>query len=286
MSGNSQNGHTLPRLAGVMRRLLGEGGCPWDREQTLATLKRYAVEEAYEVCDAIDGLGDDAHATVTDEAPRAHAPDAPAVLHHREELGDLMFQVVFQSGLAERFGWFTLDDVITGIADKLERRHPHVFGDLAVRDSAEVISNWEKLKLAEKQGRGALDGIPRALPALLYASRMGDKAARVGFDWPDAKGPRAKVDEELHELDLAVASGDRAAIEHELGDLLFSVVNLARKLGLDAEQCLGGTNRRFAARFRGVESRARAAGRPLDAHTLEELDAYWDAAKRDEEAGA
>ena len=276
------DGASLPRLAGVMRRLLGEGGCPWDREQTLASLKRFCIEEAHEVCDAIDGLGPDAKATVTDAGPRAHAPDDAAVLHHREELGDLLFQVVFQSGLASSWGWFTLDDVIHGIADKLERRHPHVFGDAKAGTAAEVITAWEKLKLAEKAGRGALDGVPRSLPALSYAQRVGEKAARVGFDWPDAAGPRAKVDEELAEFDRAVTSGDKEAIADELGDLLFSVVNLARKHNVDPEDALARTNRRFAERFRGVEARAKEAGRALDAHTLEELDAYWNAAKADE----
>lgn len=276
------DGASLPRLAGVMRRLLADGGCPWDREQTLRSLKRYCIEEAHEVCDAIDGLGPDAEATVTDAAPRAHAPDDPAVLHHREELGDLLFQVVFQTGLASSWGWFTLDDVVAGIADKLERRHPHVFGDAVAGTAAEVITAWEKLKLAEKAGRGALDGVPRSLPALSYALRAGEKAARVGFDWPDAAGPRAKVDEELGELDRAVASGDREAITDELGDALFSLVNLARKHGVDPEEALTRTNRRFTARFQGVEARAQAAGRALDAHSLAELDAYWDAAKADE----
>jgi len=276
------DGASLPRLAGVMRRLLADDGCPWDREQTLATLKRFCIEEAHEVCDAIDGLGPDAKVPVTDTAPRANAPDSPAVLHHREELGDLLFQVVFQTGLAASWGWFTLDDVIAGIADKLERRHPHVFGDAKAGTAAEVITAWEKLKLAEKKGRATLDGVPRSLPALAYALRVGEKAARVGFDWPDAAGPRAKVTEELDELDRAMTSGDRDAMTDELGDVLFSVVNLARKHGIDPEEALTRTNRRFAARFQGVEARAKAAGRALDAHTLAELDAYWDEAKSDE----
>jgi len=145
-----------------------------------------------------------------------------------------------------------------------------------------VITAWEKLKLAEKKGRATLDGVPRSLPALAYALRVGEKAARVGFDWPDAAGPRAKVTEELDELDRAMTSGDRDAMTDELGDVLFSVVNLARKHGIDPEEALTRTNRRFAARFQGVEARAKAAGRALDAHTLAELDAYWDEAKSDE----
>ena len=283
MSVKAQDGATLVRLAGIMRRLLAPQGCPWDREQTLATLKRYAIEEAHEVCEAIDGLGVDARRNVTDASPTANAPDSAAVMHHREELGDLLFQVVFQTGLASEWGWFGLDDVVAGIADKLERRHPHVFGDAVAGTADEVIARWEKIKLAEKKDRGALDGVPRGLPALAFALRMGDKAARVGFDWPDAAGPRAKVDEELREFDEALASGDRERAADELGDVLFSIVNVARKAGIDPEDALSRTNRRFAARFRGVEARAKADGRPLDAHTLAELDAYWDAAKRDEE---
>ncbi len=282
MSVKAQDGASLPRLAGIMRRLLGDGGCPWDREQSLATLKRYAVEEAHEVCDAIDGLGADATVNVTDRGTRLHGPESDAVRNHREELGDLLFQVVFQSGMAETFGWFGLDDVIAGISDKLTRRHPHVFGDATAGTADEVIARWEKIKLAEKKDRGALDGVPRSLPALAAALRMGEKAARVGFDWPDAQGPRAKVDEELRELDEALASGDRARATDELGDVLFSIVNLARKHGIDPEEALARTNRRFATRFRGVEARARADGRALDQHTLAELDAYWNDAKRDE----
>lgn len=282
MSVKAQDGATLPRLAGIMRRLLAPQGCPWDREQTLQTLKRYAIEEAHEVCDAIDGLGPDAQRAVTVEGPTANAPDSAPVMHHREELGDLLLQVVFQSEMAQSLGWFGLDDVVAGISDKLERRHPHVFGDATVAGVDEVLANWEKIKQAEKKDRGALDGIPRALPALAYALRMGDKASRVGFDWPDPKGPRAKVDEELRELDEAIATGDKERVTDELGDALFSLVNLARKLGVDPEEALTRTNRRFASRFRGVEARAKAAGRALDAHTLAELDAYWTDAKRDE----
>lgn len=280
MSDKTQRGARLTRLVEVMNRLLGEGGCPWDREQTLHSLKRFAVEEAFEVCDAIDALGDGAHRDV--RALSGAPPAAGAIENHREELGDLLFQVVFQSGLAERFGWFTLDDVVDGIADKLERRHPHVFGDASAGSADEVIANWERIKLTEKAGRGTLDGIPRALPSLLFALRMGEKAARVGFDWPDASGPREKIREELDELDAACAAGDLDAVRAELGDVLFSVANLARKLGIDPEDALSQTNRRFAARFRGVERRAQEAARPLAEHSLAELDAYWNEAKKDE----
>jgi tetrapyrrole methylase family protein/MazG family protein/ATP diphosphatase len=278
MSVKTRRGEAVARLVEVMQRLLAPDGCPWDREQTLTTLKRYVVEEAFEVCDAIDGLGPDAERTVTaGEAPRA-ASD-PRVEDLQEELGDLLLQVVFQAELAATWGWFTLDQVVDGICAKLVRRHPHVFGDQRVAGSAEVLANWEKLKLAEKRDRGALDGIPRGLPALLYALRMGDKAARVGFDWPDAQGPRAKVSEELQELDQALARESLGEARDEIGDLLFSVVNLCRKLGLDPEDALTRTNRRFASRFRAMEALARDGGRPLDGYTLAELDAFWDKAK-------
>jgi tetrapyrrole methylase family protein/MazG family protein/ATP diphosphatase len=272
------------RIVAVMQRLLAPDGCPWDREQTLASLKRYAVEEAFEVCDAIDGLGDDAKRPITGSGEISRGPDDAGVGHLREELGDLLLQVVFQSELARAYGWFTIEHVVHDICEKLERRHPHVFGAEQVGGSAEVISNWEKIKLAEKKGRGTLEGIPRGMPALLYALRMGDKASRVGFDWPDAAGPRARVDEELAEFDAAVASGDREAMADELGDVLFSVVNTARKHGLDPEDSLTRCNRRFASRFAHVESLAKEDGRALDAHSEAELEAYWQRAKAEERA--
>jgi MazG family protein len=282
MSVKTQDGATLPRLAGIMRRLHSPNGCPWDREQTLFSLKRYAIEETYEVCEAIDGLGQDGKYTVTETHQQKLTPDSAPVMHLREELGDLMFQVVFQSSIASHMGWFGLDDVVAGISDKLERRHPHVFGNAKAGSSEEVVANWEKLKLAEKKDRGVLEGVPKGLPALLYALRVGEKAARVGFDWPTPQGPRDKISEELHELDEAVAEGNTEHIADELGDVLFSVVNLARKLGVDPEDALQRTNRKFSLRFRGVETRAREAGKALDACTLAELDQWWNDAKRDD----
>ena len=284
MSVKPRSSSDFARIVSVMQRLLAADGCPWDREQTLATLKRYSVEEAFEVCDAIDGLGADAQRAITQAGETTLAADDPKVAHHREELGDLLFQVVFQSELARAFGWFDVGHVIAGISEKMERRHPHVFGDEKVAGSGEVLANWEKLKLAERKDRGALEGIPRGMPALLYALRMGDKASRVGFDWPDAAGPRARIDEELAEFDEAVASGDREAMADELGDVLFSVVNTARKHGLDPEDALTRCNRRFAARFGRVEALAKSDGRAIDAHSEAELEAYWQRAKADERA--
>ena len=253
------DGSTLPRLVEIMQRLLAPAGCPWDREQTLQTLRPYVIEEAHEVVDAIDrGSPDDL----------------------REELGDLLLQIVFQSELARAAGWFGPDDVVAAICDKLVRRHPHVFGDVKVSGSGEVVANWEQIKAEEKAGRGALDGVPLALPGLLRGLRMGEKAARVGFDWPDGQGARDKVSEELAELDAAVAGGERAAIEHELGDTLFALVNFARKLELDPEAALRGTLERFAQRVRNVEAAASRSGKPLKELSSAELEQLWLEAKR------
>jgi MazG family protein len=251
-------GSALAELVEVMRRLLAPDGCPWDREQTLASLRPYLLEEAYELLEALDS-GDP--------------------VHHREELGDLLFQIVFQSALRAREGAFTIDDVARGIAEKLVRRHPHVFGDAKVKDSAEVLNNWAAQKQKEKARQHALEGVPRALPALARAQKLTERASHVGFDWPDAVGPRAKIDEELRETDLALAAGDRAAAEAELGDLLFSVVNLARKVGVDAESALRGSVERFESRFAHVESRLAERGRTPRESTLSEMDELWNEAK-------
>jgi MazG family protein len=254
-----QNGESFPKLVEVMRRLLGPDGCPWDREQTLESLRPYVIEEAYEVVDAID-KGD------------------PKEL--REELGDLALQIVFQAELARAKGWFGTDDVVAAICEKLVRRHPWVFGDERVEDAAGAIDSWEKLKQNEKADRGALDGVPVALPSLLRAVRVGEKASSVGYDWPDAGGPRAKVDEELGELDAALAEGDTAAAERELGDLLFSIASFARKQGMDPEAALRGALDRFSDRFRYAEREA--AGRReggLRDMAPAELDALWAEAK-------
>ena len=254
-----QKGQSLPRLVEIMQRLLSPTGCPWDREQTLATLRPYVVEEAHEVVDAIDS-------------------GSPSEL--REELGDLLLQIVFQSELARVQGWFGPDDVVDAICDKLVRRHPHVFGDAVVRDSGEVLANWEVIKAEEKRGRGVLEGVPKALPALLRALRVGEKAARVGFDWPDRAGARAKVNEELAELDDALARGDRAAIEHELGDVLFALVSVARKADIDPEAALRATLDRFGQRVRAVETEVASRGQALSALSAAELDVLWEKAKR------
>jgi MazG family protein len=259
-----QTGAEVTKLVGLMQRLLAPDGCPWDREQTLETLVPYLVEETYEVVDALaDGDVDD----------------------HREELGDLLLQIVFQSELRFAEGKFGIDDVARGIVAKLVRRHPHVFGDVTAKDADAVLANWAKLKAAEKAEKGkhgALDGIPKSAPALLRATRAGEKASAVGFDWPDAHGPRAKVDEEMAELDEAWKRGDRAAMQHELGDALQALVNLARKLGLDAEVALRASTDRFARRFRFIETTLGAEGRAVSDADAAEQDRLWREAKLDE----
>ena len=279
MSVNNQDGSSLTRLVSIMQRLLAPDGCPWDREQSFATLKKYVVEEAFEVVDAIDAL--EAEATRPIGPAETLKADDPPVGELRDELGDLLLQVVFQAEIARARGWFGPDDVVAAICDKLERRHPHVFGDVKVSGSSEVLSNWEKLKAKEKQGKGTLSGMPKGLPALLYANRLGEKASNVGFDWPDSRGPREKISEEVLELDQALASKDKAAIEHELGDVLFSAVNLARKNAVDPEEALRKANRRFETRFNLVEARVKATGKAWADFSMQELDAFWNEAKRE-----
>jgi MazG family protein len=254
----SEQGQSLTRLVELMRTLLGPEGCPWDREQTLETLRQYVIEEAHEVADAID------HGT-------------PEML--REELGDLLLQVVFQAALSDQKGWFDIDGVVDAICEKLVRRHPWVFGDEKVDDASGAIHSWEAIKAKEKKDRGALSGVPVALPGLLRAVRIGEKASAVGYDWPDAGGPRAKIGEELKELDDAAESGDMAALEHELGDLLFALATYGRKQGLDPEAAIRGSLNRFSSRFRHCELAAQADGKSLRDYDEPELDEMWERAK-------
>ncbi|MBW2458059.1 MAG: nucleoside triphosphate pyrophosphohydrolase [Deltaproteobacteria bacterium] len=260
-----QSGETFTALVSLMQRLLAPDGCPWDREQTYASLRRYVLEEACEVVDAID------HGNLVEL---------------REELGDLLMEVVFLGELARAEGAFGPDDIVAGIVQKLVHRHPHVFGDVEVSDADEVLRNWERIKAGERktQGKqgGVLGGVPRSLPALLRAERVSEKAAKVGFDWPDRSGPRAKVDEELAELDQAVAAGDDEEIAAELGDLLFAVVNLARHLAVDPEAALRSTVEKFTKRFGHVERRVdeRHGGFAAGELNLDVLQAYWEESKR------
>jgi tetrapyrrole methylase family protein / MazG family protein len=273
MEGHAAAQAAIARLLGIMDKLRDPGGCPWDREQTLRSLTPYLLEEAHEVIEAIEA-GDAAH--------------------HREELGDLLFQVVFQSRIAREEGKFDFASVCDTIAEKLTRRHPHVFGDVSVSGSREVVKNWERIKADERKAKGEkprsdIGGVPAALPALVRAERITEKASAVGFDWPDVKGVLAKVREELSELEEAMSQGsdggDRQHVVHELGDLFFALANLGRFLKVHPEEALRAAVRRFEARFHHIEDRLREAGRTPRESTLEEMDRYWNEAKLRERAG-
>lgn len=263
-------GASLPALVDIMNRLLAPDGCPWDREQTLDTLRPFLIEESYEVLDALS---------------RAD------VAGHCEELGDLLMQIVFQAALRAAEGAFDIDAVIAGISDKLVRRHPHVFGDASgikteATTSDQVLAQWDDIKRAEKAAAGAtqvriLAGVPPG-PALARAQKIGSKAAKVGFDWPGWEGSFAKVEEEVREVAEAARAGEHRAMHHEVGDLLFAVVNVARKLGIDAENALIDATSRFQRRFEGVEDSLAERGKTPRTSTLEEMDALWDDVKRRE----
>ena len=264
MKANSDTA-SLGRLLEIMARLRDrERGCPWDLEQTFATIAPYTIEEAYEVADAIERND-------LDEL--------------KDELGDLLFQVVFHARMAEEAGAFAFEDVARAICAKMLRRHPHVFGDQRVAGSAEQTKRWEEIKREERgaaEPRGVLDAVPVGLPALTRAVKLGKRAATVGFDWPDVKGVRAKVDEELAELDRAAASNDRAEIAAEMGDVLFSLANWCRHLQLDPETCLRSANERFARRFRSVERAVARDDRGWPDYDAAELDDLWRRAKAEE----
>lgn len=249
-------------LVDVMRTLREPGGCPWDQEQTHASIRSNMIEEVYEYLEAVD------------------ADDTEGM---REELGDVLMQIVFHARMAEEAGRFDLQDVIDEVVDKLIRRHPHVFGETHVENSAEVLVNWDAIKKTEKTERKhVLDGVTQGLPALLRAYKLQSKAAKVGFDWPDAAGVWSKVQEELGELQEALASGDKQAAENELGDVLFAIVNYARHHKIEPEVALNGTNNRFAKRFGHVEARVEASGKNWQDFSLAELDKFWDEAKAEE----
>ncbi|MBM3262036.1 MAG: nucleoside triphosphate pyrophosphohydrolase [candidate division Zixibacteria bacterium] len=252
---------SVDRLVEIMAALRSETGCPWDREQTHQTLRPYLIEEAYEVLDAIE-TGDDGAFC--------------------EELGDLLLQVVFHAQIAEEAQRFDLDAVADRIVDKLIRRHPHVFGDVKADTASEVLENWEKIKRAEKSGvdGSILDGVPGHLPALLQAYRIQEKAERVNFDWTRVEDVIRKVREEFDELDEAVGRGDRTRLEEEFGDLLFSMVNLARHVRVTPEDALRKSNRKFIDRFRYIEKTLRLNGESLEDASFERLDALWEEAKR------
>ncbi|WOI52135.1 nucleoside triphosphate pyrophosphohydrolase [Parvularcula sp. LCG005] len=257
---------SLSALTQIMANLRApNGGCPWDLEQDHRSIARYTIEEAYEVVDAIE-QGDDQDL--------------------RDELGDLLLQVIFHSQMASERGAFTLSDVIESIVDKMVRRHPHVFADADHRNADEQTAAWEDIKAAERAGKdklqGALADIPVGMPALTRAEKLGKRAARMGFDWPDVSGVTDKIREELAETEEAIRTGDESKVVDELGDLLFSVANLTRYLGVDGETALRGTNAKFMRRFAAIEDGVARSGRRFEDHTLAELESYWDAAKRAE----
>ena len=251
----------LQRAVEIMARLRAPGGCPWDREQTFDSIKPYTLEETYEVFDAIE---------------RRAWPEL------KDELGDLLLQVLFYAQMAKEAGYFDLQDVAENLNAKLVRRHPHVFGDAQATDSSAVLRNWEQIKVEEKKttkpDASLLDGIPRSMPATLEATKLGSKAAKVGFDWPDANGLFAKLAEEIAELHAEIERNDADRVEAEFGDLLFTAMNLARHLKVDAESALRRSNAKFRARFAAMELAAGGAA-ALQALTAEELERLWEAAK-------
>ena len=253
-------GQRFLELLRIMARLRGDGGCPWDREQTRESLRPFLVEETYEVLDALD------------------AGDAAGI---REELGDLLFQVVFHCEIARERGEFTMAALLEALITKMTRRHPHVFGDRPVSSAAEALAQWETIKESENHGprRSALAGVPRAMPALLRAQRVQHKAARVGFDWPDAEAALDKVREELGEVTEALRQSSGSALREEVGDLLFSVVNVARLANVDPEDALHTAVDRFGRRFGSMEEAARSEGRDLAGLSLDELERLWIRAK-------
>jgi MazG family protein len=258
-------GVLFERLLEIMGRLRGPGGCPWDREQTRESLKPFLLEEAYEVLEAIES-------------------GRPPALE--EELGDLLFQVIFHAHIAAERQEFDIADVLRRLAEKMTGRHPHVFGGVSVNTAGEALAQWESIKQREAHDAGmprsVIDGVPRALPSLIRAQRVTAKAARVNFDWPDARAAWRKVEEECREAAAALAAEDRARIEEELGDVLFSVVNVARLASVDAEGALHGAIEKFRRRFVSLEGELRAKGKSVSGVSQEELERSWEAVKAQE----
>ncbi|HET8564232.1 MAG TPA: nucleoside triphosphate pyrophosphohydrolase [Candidatus Binatia bacterium] len=262
MTQNKAAGERFGELLDVMARLRGEKGCPWDKEQTHASLKTSLLSETYELLDAIDR-------------------DEPEKM--RDELGDLLHQIVFHCQIAAERGEFSAPEVVTELKEKMIRRHPHVFSEQPLPDSGAVLKQWFQIKAKEKeerQAKSSLGDLPKAMPALARAQRITERASHVGFDWPNAEPVWQKIEEELAELKSASSSGNKRRIEEEMGDLLFSLVNLSRFFGIEAEDTLGGTVERFIRRFSYIEDKLREAGKSLATSSLEEMDALWDQAKK------
>lgn len=254
---------TFEDLVALMKRLRGPDGCPWDREQSYSDLKPFVIEEAYEVVEAIER--DDRESL-------------------KEEIGDLLLEAVFLAEIARAEGSFEINDSITAVHDKLVRRHPHVFSNVVADSADAVVTNWERLKKAEldQKDKSVLSGVPRSMPALLKAMRLTEKAARVGFDWRNTEDVFEKLTEEIGELKEAIAKGAEKEVEHELGDLLFTIANIARRLKVQPEDALQSSNRKFTRRFEAIESELRSQGRNFDDASLEEMDAIWNRVKEKE----
>ncbi|MEI6971055.1 MAG: nucleoside triphosphate pyrophosphohydrolase [bacterium] len=253
----------MKQVIDLMSRLRSRGGCPWDREQTLESLQQYLIEECYELIDAVD---------------------SGEVERHMDELGDVLLQVVFQAQIRKEQGKFTFDDVVKTLAAKLIRRHPHIFGSEKARTPAQVLKRWEAIKAQEKKDKGestrsAVDGVPNRLPALLKAQRVQARASRVGFDWKEVEGVVAKIEEELAEVKQAMSRRSEKELKHEIGDLLFAVVNLSRFKRISAELALESAVNRFVRRFKAVEARVHRKGRRVSECSLEELEKHWQAVK-------
>ncbi len=253
--------NTFQSLIDLMARLRGPDGCPWDRKQTTDSLKPFLIEECYEVVDALD-------------------EGAPEKI--REELGDLLFQIMFHARIAEEQGRFTINDVINGSVEKMVRRHPHVFGDAQLSTDKDVLANWEQIKKKEKahqERKSILEGVPKHLPSLLRAHSLQERAARVGFDWNRIDEALPKLDEELAEFKQSLKQKDAAGIEEELGDIFFMLVNISRFLGVNPDEALRKTISKFIHRFRYIEEHAADAGKALNDMTLEEMEALWQKSK-------
>jgi len=254
----SNVGNEFERLVSIMTRLRAPDGCPWDREQTHESLRPYVLEETYEVLDAID---------------------RGSFSELKGELGDLLLQVIFHAQIAKEDERFTIEDVLRLLSDKLIERHPHIFGDKKLETAGEVVHQWEKIKLNQSKKRGLLDGVPQAQPALNHAFRVQEKAAGVGFEWPSIEGVREKLDEEIAEFHEAMQKGDSNSREEEFGDILFSLVNLARYLKINPEDALRKTVKKFTKRFQYIEKTLSSRGRSLVDATLEEMDELWEESK-------
>ena len=271
---------SIQKFIDTVHKLRAPGGCPWDREQTPQSLRKYLLEESHEVLEVLDQI--DTEEKLKDGKVRDSL---------REELGDLLLQIALHSEIARENGAFDIYEVARAIDEKLITRHPHVFGETKVSGSDEVVQNWDKIKAAEKAAKGleekksVLDGLKKGLPSLARAEEMIKKVTKVGFQWPDENGPLDKLEEEIAELKAEIKKGNREKIESEIGDLLFSVCNVAHFANVGPEDALRSFLARFEKRFRHVEKSANVSGKEMKAHSLDELDVYWNEAKRLEREG-